>query len=79
MGRTSTERRRFGSTFRASMEYGRFACAVSAGVNDPRQGVLEQVQIGVVADGVGEQGRDAGARIVALGPAFARLVDPFYP
>jgi hypothetical protein len=49
------------------------------GVNDPRQGVLEQVQIGVVADGVGEQGRDAGARIVALGPTIVRLLDPFYP
>jgi hypothetical protein len=49
------------------------------GVNDPRQGVLEQVQIGVVADGVGEQGRDPGAMIVALGPTIARILDTFYP
>ena len=49
------------------------------GVNDPRQRVLERVQIGVVADGVGERGRDPGVRIVALGPALARLRDPFYP
>ena len=43
------------------------------------QGVLEHVEIGVVADGVGEQGRDPGARIVALGSTIARLPDPFYP
>jgi hypothetical protein len=49
------------------------------GVNDPRQGVLERVQIGVVADGDGQQGRDSGARIAALGPGIERLVDPFYP
>ena len=40
---------------------------------------LEQVRIGVVADGVAEHGRDPGARIVAPGTAIARLRDPFYP
>ena len=41
--------------------------------------VLEQVQMRVVADSVGEQGRDPGARIVDFGPTIALLLDPFYP
>jgi hypothetical protein len=43
------------------------------------QAALDQLRMRVVADGVGEQGRDPGARIVGLGPAIARLLDPFNP